>query len=164
MNSNSKIDLSMNLNVQCFTEYEWSRKLLDLYTPESYVPVKLPLKLGNTESEQYNFHFESYMTKPEICDKIGGDYKNRSKKAKAWRSICAQLKEKFQNLSGEERKEFVTVPTIEGCGFSQTLVFKQCPCEETAKVPPGRAIIRTDKYPDRVKEALLGGLTDIKTR
>ncbi|CAH1994265.1 unnamed protein product [Acanthoscelides obtectus] len=44
--------------------------------------------------------------KPEIWDKAAEDYKNRNKKTEAWRSICAQLKEHFENLSDGERKEF----------------------------------------------------------
>lgn len=44
--------------------------------------------------------------KPEIWDKAIEDYKNRNKKTEAWRSICAQLKENFENLSDGERKEF----------------------------------------------------------
>ncbi|CAH1954332.1 unnamed protein product [Acanthoscelides obtectus] len=44
--------------------------------------------------------------KSEIWDKAAEDYKNRNKKTEAWRSICAQLKENFGNLSDGERKVF----------------------------------------------------------
>ncbi|KAG5880516.1 hypothetical protein JTB14_003975 [Gonioctena quinquepunctata] len=41
--------------------------------------------------------------KPEIWDKATEDYKNRNKKTEACRSICAQLKENFENLSDGEK-------------------------------------------------------------
>ncbi|KAG5885450.1 hypothetical protein JTB14_020784 [Gonioctena quinquepunctata] len=48
----------------------------------------------------------SVQDKPGIWDKATEDYKNRNKTTEAWRSICAQLKENFENLSDGERKEF----------------------------------------------------------
>ena len=36
--------------------------------------------------------------KPELWDKADENYKDRNKRRDAWKSICTQLKENFENL------------------------------------------------------------------
>ena len=44
--------------------------------------------------------------KPELWDKADENYKDRNKRRDAWKSMCTQLKENFENLSDGERKDF----------------------------------------------------------